>query len=257
MEATRCDGAVVYNSYERKSLMNGSKYVSNSGNKKIMGSKKADATYVSIEGSCPKTCELRGKGCYAELGPMVIHVKRLDGEVDNLTALQIARAEAKEIDNSYGGGAVPKGRDLRLHVSGDCRTSSGARIINAAIGRWKDRGGNVAWSYTHCWDHVMRETWDNVSMLASVDSTDQIAYARENGYAPSIVVSEHPSERAYHLSNSDVKWIPCPSQTRGVGCTDCRICMDADRLFRENMGVAFSVHGARKDQIKRRLSVIR
>ena len=236
--------------------MNGSKYISNSRNKKITGSRKIDATYVSIEGSCPKTCAFRGKGCYAELGPMAIHVKRLDGETNGLTALQIARSEAKEIDNSYGGGAVPQGRDLRLHVSGDCRTSSGARIINAAIGRWQNRGGNIAWSYTHCWDHVMRETWDNVSMLASVDSIDQIAYARENGYAPSIVVSEHPSERTYHLPGSDVKWIPCPLQTRGVSCENCRICMDAGRLYRNNYGVAFAAHGARKNQVKHRLQVV-
>jgi len=236
--------------------MNGVKYVSNSVNKKIKGSKKIDAVYVSIEGSCPKTCKLRGKGCYAQNGPMSIYVKRLDSEVGNLTALQIARAEAKEIDNSYNGGSVPKGRGLRLHVSGDCRTFSGARIINAAIGRWKGRGGGTCFSYTHCWDHVMRETWNNVSMLASVDSIDQIVYVRENGYAPSIVVSEHLSDRVYHLPGSDIKWIPCPSQTKNVSCADCRLCMRANFLFKNNMGIAFAAHGSKKNQIKRQLKTI-
>jgi hypothetical protein len=240
--------------------MNGAKYVSDSRNKKLMGSKKSkkiDATYISVTGSCPGTCPLKDEGCYAQVGPMGIHVKRLDGEVNGLSALQVARAEATVINESYGGGDVPMGRDLRIHVSGDCRTISGARIINKAIGGWKKRGGGAAWGYTHCWDHVTRDEWSNVSMMASVDSVDEVIYARQNGYAPALVVSEHPSERAYLLPGSDIKWIPCPAQTRHVGCVDCRLCMNADRLYESNMGITFSAHGVKKNTIKRRLNVVR
>ena len=237
--------------------MNGVKYVSNSANKKIKGSKKSDATYVSVKGSCPLTCKLKDNGCYAQDYPLSLHVGRLDKEVTGLSALQLARAEAKLINDSYNGGSVPSGRDLRLHVSGDCRTISGAKVINKAVGRWKSRGGGDVWSYTHCWDYITKDVWDNVSMLASVDSVEEVQYARQNGYAPAIVVSEHPGEKVYTLPGSDTKWIPCPAQTRNVSCVDCRLCLNATRLYDGNFGVAFAAHGVKRNSIKKRLTVIK
>lgn len=236
--------------------MNGAIYVSDSGNKKIMGSKKVDATYVSIKASCPKSCPLMGEGCYAQLGPVGIHTARLDIEAEGFTALQAARAEASAIDGAYNGGAVPAGRDMRLHVAGDSRTIAGTRLINNAIGRWKKRGGGDCWSYTHAWKNVSRDEWNNVSMLASVSNVTEAAEAREQGYAPSIVVPEHPSDKAYTLGNSDTKWIPCPAQTRGVGCSDCRLCFNADRLHKDNFGIAFAAHGVKTSALKKRLQVI-
>lgn len=237
--------------------MNGVKYVSDSGNKKIKGSKKIDCTYASVRGSCPLTCIFKDAGCYSQHGPLGIHVGRLDKEVDGLSALQIARSEAQAIDESYNGGEVPSGRDMRLHVSGDCRTVAGAKLLNSAVGRWKARGGGNVYSYTHCWDHVTKDVWSNVSMLASVDTVEDAVYARQNGYAPAIVVPEHISNKVYTLPGSDIKWIPCPAQVKGIGCVDCKICFNADKLFKNNMGVAFSAHGVKKTSIKRRLTVIK
>lgn len=237
--------------------MNGAIYVSDSGNRKIMGSKKADATYVSIKASCPKDCPLMGEGCYAELGYVGITSHRLDDEAKGFSPLQAARAEAKVIDESYKGGAVPTGRDLRIHVAGDSRTLMGTRLINKAVGRWKARGGGSVWTYTHAWKHVPREEWSNVSILASVNHVNEVEAARAQGYAPAIVVPEHPSEKAFQLDGCDTKFIPCPAQTRGVGCTDCRLCFNADRLHEGNFGIAFAVHGVMKDKMKRHLNVVK
>lgn len=237
--------------------MNGAIYVSNSGNSKIVGSKKVDATYSSINSTCPNTCSLKDKGCYAQNSFAGMQSKRLDKEADGMTALQVARAEAKAIDNSYNGGAVPQGRDLRLHVAGDSRTVTGTRIINSAIGRWKNRGGGDCWSYTHAWKSVSRNEWSNVSILASVSSTNEVEAARKQGYAPTIVVPEFNGDKAFTLDGSDTKWIPCPAQTREKGCADCRLCFDSDRLFEGNFGIAFAAHGARKNLIKKSLPVIK
>jgi hypothetical protein len=240
--------------------MNGASYVSESGNAKIMGTKKVDATYASIKSSCPKTCPLMGEGCYAELGHTGIHVKRLDEQADGLSPLQVARAEANAIDESYKGGPVPSGRDLRIHVSGDCRTIAGARLVNKAVGRWKKRGGGNAWSYTHAFRNVHRDNWSNVSILASIDTVDQVDEARQQGYAPAIVVPEFTSDKVFTMPGSDTKWIPCPNQTKPggkeIGCSDCKLCMKADWLFETNRGIAFSVHGIKKNNIKRRLTVV-
>jgi hypothetical protein len=238
-------------------MSKGAIYVEGSSNRKILGSKKVDATYASIQTSCPKDCPLKGEGCYAELGYVGITSHRLDDEAEGTSPLAVARAEASAIDNSYKGGKVPDKRDMRLHVAGDSRTIAGTKLLNNAIGRWKKRGGGDCWSYTHAWRKVPRIQWKNVSILASISNTSEIEDARLQGYAPAIVVPEHPSEKAYALPGSTTKFIPCPNQTRGIGCTDCRLCFNANRLFDSNMGIAFAVHGVMKEKMKRHLNVVK
>lgn len=236
--------------------MNGAIYVSESGNSKINGTNKVDATYTSIQATCPTSCTLKGNGCYAQSSFVGITSSRLDKESSGFSALQVARAEAKAIDGAYNGGPVPAGRDMRIHVAGDSRTVTGTRIINKAVGRWKERGGGDCWSYTHAWKNVSRDEWSNVSILASVSCVEEVAEARKQGYAPAIVVPEFNGDKAFQLEGSDTKWIPCPAQTRGVGCTDCRLCFNADRLHEGNFGIAFEAHGVKKNAIKRSLKVI-
>lgn len=237
--------------------MNGALYVSDSGNTKIMGSKKVDATYVSIKRTCPASCSLKEAGCYAQTSFVGMVNVRMNRRARNSSPLDVARAEARAIDDAYDGGAVPEGRDLRLHVSGDSRTIKGTRLLNKAIARWKERGGGDCWSYSHAWQHVPRSEWSNVSILASITTTEEVVKAREQGYAPALVVGEHSSDKAYQLSGSDIKWIPCPAQTKGVGCSDCRLCFNADRLFENGFGIAFAAHGVKKDFVKRKLQVIK
>lgn len=236
--------------------MRGAIYVSKSGNTKIMGSKPVDATYAAIKNTCSDSCSLKNKGCYAQASFVAMTNNRMERRAKNGSPLDVARAEAAAIDASYNGGKVPSQRALRVHVAGDSRTIAGTKLINNAVGRWKKRGGGDCWSYTHSWANVARSEWHHVSILASVANVGEVAAARDQGYAPSIVVAEHPSDKAYQLAGSDVKWIPCPAQTRGVGCTDCRLCFNADRLFNSNMGIAFAAHGVRKNLVKRHLNVL-
>lgn len=236
--------------------MKGAIYVQDSGNTKIMGTKKVDATYAAIKATCPDTCNLKDKGCYAQTSFVGMINSRMNRRARQSSPLQVARAEARAIDQAYNGGPVPEQRALRLHVAGDSRTIKGSRSLNAAVTRWKKRGGGDVWSYTHAWDKVPRKEWSQVSILASVDRLDQVAAARAQGYAPALVVDQHPSEKAYTLPGSDVKWIPCPNQTRDVGCTDCRLCFNANRLFESNMGITFAAHGVRKETLKKHLKVI-
>jgi hypothetical protein len=237
--------------------MNGAIYVSDSGNSKIMGSKKVDATYAAIKATCPSTCSLRDQGCYGQTSFTGMINRRMERRARGASALDVARSEAQAIDNAYDGGTVPTGRAMRLHVVGDSTLIAGSKLINNAVKRWKKRGGGDCWSYTHAWRHVSRDEWSHVGILASVSNTAEVKEARKQGYAPAIVVPQHPSEKTYTLDGSDTKWIPCPQQTRGVGCTDCKLCFDSDRLFDKNMGIAFAVHGVMANKMKRHLTVIR
>lgn len=236
--------------------MNGVKYIEGSNNKKLSGETKLDCTYVSLS-TCSSNCPFKNNGCYAELSFTAIHVNKLNQEAKNLPLVQIARQEAYAIDHCYNGGSIPNNTDLRLRVSGDCRTITGTKLINNACGRWKDRGGRNIFSYTHCWDIILREQWNNVSMLASIDSIDQVEFAKQNGYAPALVVSEHKDTKAYYINGSDVKWVPCPAQTKeNISCSTCRLCMKADWIFENNMGITFKAHGIKKNSIKKRLKVL-
>lgn len=241
--------------------MNGAIYVEGSKNSKLAGSKPIDGTYTSIKATCSPTCPLKiTKTCYGTLSYVGLVNRRMNKRARGGSPLALARAEAKCIDVSYNGGTVPADRDVRLHISGDSRSIKGTRVLAKAITRWKKRGGRNAFTYTHSWAHVPRKEWGPVSVLASIESTSQVAAARKNGYACAIVVSEHLSEKSYSLPGSDVVWVPCPAQTKPGGkdvhCSDCRLCMKSDYLLSTNRGIAFSVHGIRKNDLKRHLNVI-
>lgn len=221
-----------------------------SGNSKIAGSGQVSATYVSTVASCPTSCELRGNGCYAENGRTGMVNFRLNKEVTpGMRPEAAARAEARAIRESFDGGQIPQdgargGRDLRLHVSGDARTVRSVKILASAVDNWLERGGGRVWTYTHGWATVARKHWGKTDVFASLTDPKLSSKARRKGYAPALVVEQHKSDKAYQVEGSDVTWIPCPQQTRGVACSDCRLCMDSKRLFKENKGIAFAGHGA-------------
>ena len=236
------------------------RFIEKSANRKISGKLGVSATYAPISQTCPSTCELKKEGCYARLSFVGIVNARLEGESVGLSPLQVAKAEAKAIDGSFKGGAV-RTPYLRLHVSGDARTVKAATILASAVERWQARGGVKAWSYTHAWRKVPRKAWGAVSVLASVATVAEAEQARKAGYAPAIIVGEHASPKAFKKQGSRTLFIPCPAQTqadeKNVSCESCRLCMDSERLFASNMGIAFAAHGAQKSNIKRRLNVLR
>lgn len=237
--------------------MNGATYVEGSKNSKLNGSQKVDSTYASIEATCPKTCPFKGEGCYAQLGYTAITTHRLDDEAKGLSSIDVARAEAKAINESYKGKEVPVGRALRLHVAGDVRSKTAVRIIKKAIIKWQQRGGGKAWTYTHAWRTIPSYEWGPINILASVETVADANEAVNRGYVPAMVVQEHKSEKAYKVEGSDIKWIPCPQQTRGVGCSDCKLCMDTEGLYSRNSGIAFAAHGAATNKMKRKLPVLK
>lgn len=200
----------------------------------------AAATYAAQE-SCPRSCPfLDGGGCYAETGAVGSFVTR----PLNVSAARagsgpraVALAEARAIDALR----PSSGRPLRLHTVGDCSTPAAARVVSRAAGRWRERGGGPVWTYTHAWRQVPRESWGDVSVLASCEDGAGVREAWGRGYAASVTVPEFPGARRYEFDGVAV--IPCPAQTRGVVCSDCRLCFDAPRLLRDRLAVGFAVHG--------------
>ncbi len=203
------------------------------------------ATYAS-QASCPD-CPLREAGCYAERGPLAYLTRRLAASPAASPAA-IARAEARAIDGLTGD------RPLRLHVVGDCRTQAAAKIVSAACARYSASGGRPAWTYTHAWRAVPRPAWGEVSVLASCETPWQAERAMAKGYAAALVVDRYRSESAYDLGGLRV--VPCPYQTRGVTCRECRLCWDDRRLLERRLVIGFEAHGSGAALVRMSLPVI-
>jgi len=217
--------------------------VYNSENKKIGN---VAATYLPIKQTCPNTCPLKDKGCYAQGGNVNFQVKRLEKMNEGLYSYDIVRKEAREI-SAFGPKA--NGKALRLHVSGDVRSPKAAYLLGVAAKKWDGK----VYSYTHSWRNIPRSVWgESISILASCESIEDAKQALERGYAPSIVVDTHKTDKAYFQDG--IKVIPCPSQTRDVTCEQCKLCMKDNVLKEQNAAIAFAVHGSRK---KHALTVIK
>jgi hypothetical protein len=215
-------------------------------------------TDVSIATTCSDACPFKGRGCFAEAGFTRFMARRLDAAAEGLTTDAVIAEEARLIDGAFKGGRVPQdgarsGRDLRLHVGGDVGSVLGARLLASAARRWRDRGGGAVWSFTHAWREVPREAWGPISVLASVERPEDIEAARAAGYAATIVVDEFPSDRAFFPPGSSAKIVPCPAETRGTTCVECRLCLDADTLARRNVAITFEAHGPTARRVREAL----
>lgn len=212
--------------------------IERSANKKIGD---ASATYVS-QSSCPASCPFMGNGCYAESGPIGIHTSRLNRS--NISSVvELAKQEAASIQEKLTG-RYP----LRLHVVGDCSTDEAASIVSEAVVSYR----KPVWTYTHAWKDVKRESWKRVSVLASVETVADIPKARQNGYATAIVVDQHPSVSKYKIGNEQV--IPCPAETKGVKCTDCKLCWDDTRLRDNKLTIGFAAHGIGAKKVRQAIA---
>jgi hypothetical protein len=205
------------------------------------------ATYASQQ-SCPLTCPLKNAGCYAEVGLVGIHTRKVNNANPTATPLDVALAEAEAITTRLSGNL-----NLRIHVVGDCATTEAASIVSrAALSILKK--GNKAWSYTHAWADVDRKAWDGVSVLASAETPEQVQQAQGEGWATAIIVSEFKDDKLYE--DNGIKILPCVNQTKGVKCVECRLCWDAPRLASKGITIGFAAHGSRRNTIGRMLKVI-
>lgn len=207
------------------------------------------STYVSIASTCSSACPFKGNGCFIQHGPTRALASSLDVAARGIRALDVIREEVRLLDRSFRGGPIPPNggagpRDLRLHVGGDVGSESGARLLARAAERWRSRGGGLVWTYTHWWRKISREAWgDDISVLASVEGAEDIEAARQRGYASAIVVERFPSDKAFGLPGSPSTIVPCPAETRGRTCVECRLCFDDQKLLSQSRAIAFEAHG--------------
>lgn len=217
------------------------------------------STFVSIQATCPDSCAFKENGCYATSGITVALMRNLDSHSEGWTALEVMREEARLIDGKRGvkdgGRHGDEGRDIRLHVGGEVSCDEGARILAGAVGRYRDRGGGVVWTYTHRWRDIPRTDWEEIQVLASCDTEADIVDAREQGYVPAFVVERFKSNKVFDVAGTT--FVPCPAEAGKMTCVQCRLCLDTAALRRRGLGIAFAIHGPQTEKARTHLRVIR
>ena len=162
-----------------------------------------------------------------------------------MNSIEAARLEAKGIDN------LPAKRNLRVHVSGDCRNKTAAGIVGAAMVRYEKRGrrrGVLAYTYTHAHKspyNVHASAWNGARVVASCDSDKAVTRARSMGYTACATVT--PEATPTHHSSLGLR-VLCPYESANRDCDDCMICANTEWLNKHNVIVMFPAHGAREKQ---------
>lgn len=221
---------------------------------------RACTTYASIDHTCPKGCPYKGAGCYAEAGASHLTMGRLNKRAARFdwSALEISFAEAELIDRAWGNG-VPQdgargGRDLRLHVGGEVSCKLGATALGMSARKWVGRGGGSVWTFTHRWREIERDRWgSSIAVWASCETPADLAEAHQAGYAAAITVPSFPDgTKTFELGDHRV--LPCPAQTRGKTCVECRLCLDREPELRAaGTAIGFALHGAQASTARDRL----
>lgn len=211
-----------------------------SQNKKVG---RVAATYLPFR-TCPPSCPLRHGACYA-MGVLDVCsvVKRIDKATSDLSPDALIQGEAAEIlDACRESKRAFKKTPLRLHVSGDVIDENSTRTLAYAAQAWTERGGGPVWTYTHRWRSIPRWCWrPAISVWASVDNPKQGVMAFRMGYPSAIVVPYFEGRKGW--DEEGIRWIACPAQTRGLKCSQCRICWKSSKMLQARRGVAFEAHG--------------
>lgn len=221
------------------------------------------STYAAIGATCPETCTFKDNGCYASTTGYN-HLNRLEqlAKEGGWSGRETNLAEANMIDAAFPRG-VPqdgwkgRGRDLRFHISGDASCGVGALALGMSATRWARRGGGSVWTYTHRWQEIRASLWGpDMSALASVETVDGVLEAHAAGYACAMTIVAFPDTRMFPLPGTDFKIMPCPAETKGKTCNQCRLCMNSEWLRQRKIVIGFSIHGRDAAKTKRHLRVI-
>jgi hypothetical protein len=238
----RCGGA-------RLQLVSHNVKVANVAHEPTKGKKRAHpqkpyvaTTTVSIEETCDPACHFYRTGtCYA----MKQHALQADLTRAAMSPLQTMRDEAACILRAAAERPYvdrPGDRALRLHEGGDVGGGAeGAALLAGAVNEWLARGGGPAWTYTHHWRTIARQSWGPIVVFASIENPFDGPLAEARGYRPALVLlapEEFPDGRDM-FRREGVRYYPCPEQARddGTTCVTCRACWSG-----KGSGIAFTEH---------------
>lgn len=197
------------------------------------------ATYRS-KSTCPTTCPFYDNGCYAFSNIRTSRVADRFGTESH--SEQFARITDK----------VKAGELVRHAVSGDVMRSDsiGRRYVDWGYIREVDdlaqeRPDLDHYSYTHAWERIGDNPFEHAVFNASCETEEQVVQAADQGWDAVITVPDFEDPvvgKEIETTQGTKRVVPCPAQTHGITCEECRLCAKPNRTA----VVAFAAHGMGK-----------
>jgi len=189
--------------------------------------------------TCPNSCPLKAKGCYAKGGPLAIHWR----------AITEGRRGGSWDAFCSSVSLLPEGQLWRHNQAGDL-PGNGETIDSAALRQLvKANKGRRGFTYTH-----YLPTRSNLAAIRAANkggftvnlSADNLAEADQlAGKKAGPVVVVLPSDAPEKTVTPEGRQvIACPAETRdSVTCASCQLCARADR---HGIIIGFRAHGSGK-----------
>jgi len=187
--------------------------------------------------TCPPSCPLRDKGCYAKGGPLGLHWRAVSDRSRGMAWSDFCASIA----------ALPEGTLWRHNQSGDL-PGEGERIdAGELLALVEANKGRRGFTYTH------KHRAENLHLIRSANalgftvnlSANTIEHAdalAETGAGPVCVILPQDT-KANTQTPAGRKVVICPAtQREGVSCATCRLCSRAER----SCIVGFPAHGIAK-----------
>lgn len=196
-------------------------------------SKTAIPTTRSWRGSCPSSCPLLGKSCYAENFPMVMHW-------DKLTHEGLSYADLLEEVK-----ALRRNTLWRHNDAGDLIGNGDTIDITALTALVEANRGRRGLTYTHWpWQANLEVLkWANRNGFTINVSASGVSDALEahNAGLPATVILNTDGQKQVKVGG--VRIIICPAQRKKkMTCAKCGLCQKADRDYL----IGFWSHGTKK-----------
>lgn len=195
------------------------------------------AVSTTSRDSCPTSCPLKGNGCYAESGPLLLHWDKVSngsrgvditGFIDELRTL-------------------PEGSCFRHNQAGDLPHLSGFinyKELEAITSACAERK-LIAWTYTHHKldnshniEVIQKANRDGLTVNVSAHSQQHAVDVYRKGLPAVCIVPKDTQVNSW--CTDGVKFVVCPAQTKAnKTCAECKLCANANRACI----VAFKAHG--------------
>lgn len=205
---------------------------------------------TSPANTCPTSCPFRGKGCYAQGGPIAIHWSRL------------SRGESGSNWNEFLSQIqqLPMATLYRHNQAGDLRGSKNRINKTALMELAKANKGKLGYTYTHYPVINSKQAQHNRKALKSAnkqgfvinisaESLEQADKLMDLNIGPVVVTL--PSNATNTVTPKGRKVIICPAiKDDRITCVQCKLCAKADR----KIIIGFTAHGFRKNAVDRTLN---
>lgn len=188
--------------------------------------------------TCPTSCVLKNKGCYAKYGPLSMHWGKVS-KGNGITWKQFLKSIK----------SLPSNQFWRHNQCGDLIGDGKTLNINALKELVEANKGKSGFTYTHYTNSSNRKyiKWANqngFTINLSADSLDQADKLIASKAGPVSVIVSSDCNKSFKTKAGNTVLI-CPATLKDTTCDKCRLCSKSSR----KSIIGFPAHGIKKKTV--------